>query len=83
MLDLLDLTLAATDLVLELTARLEHDLLGFQLGRAVARLGIALGVADDARGARTRFTELAFADELLEDEAYEEGDDRDNREQKP
>src|SRR5436309_46432 len=83
LLDLLDLALAATDLVLELTARLEHDLLGFQLGRAVARLGIALGVADDARGARTRCTALAFADELLEDEADEEGDDRDNREQKP
>jgi len=77
------LTLAPADLVLELAARLQHDLLGFQVSRAVARFGVALGVADDAGGARARVTELAFADELLEQEPDKEGDDRDYGEQKP
>src|SRR5262249_627071 len=81
--DLLDLALAPADLVLELAARLQHDLLGFQVSRAVARFGVALGVADDAGGARARVTELAFADELLEQEPDKEGDDRDYGEQKP
>jgi len=71
--------LAATNLGVELAARLQHDLLGLELGRAVARFGIALGVTDDARGARSCLAELTFAEEFLDDEPGEEGDDRDYR----
>ena len=50
LLDRLDVPLAPAGLVLERRARLQHGFARLQLGRALARFGLALGVLDDPLG---------------------------------
>ena len=79
LLDLLDLALALPRFRLERRARLERGFLGFEVGGLETVGGVALGITNDAFGLVPRVADLPLADPLVEEEADDEGKDRDDR----